>query len=101
MHSLLADALHAGLGVREYWELTPAETLGVLDAHAWRLEREREARAWAVWHTAALVRAKKLPALKRLVDGYKTVQLRGVALEDKRREHAEIMAAAEAKRAGN
>jgi hypothetical protein len=31
-----------------------------------RLEREHNERAWAVWHIAALPRAKKMPELQKL-----------------------------------
>ncbi len=74
-----------------FWRLTPAETLAALDAYAQREEHEQQRLAWLAWHIAALQRTKRLPSLERLLRGHKTVQLRGDALEQKRREHAEMI----------
>ena len=76
----MVDALRAGLSVQEFWSLTPRETWMTLEARAWRLERESERTGelirlaqkmlgWLAWHVAALQRSKRLPALKRLIDG--------------------------------
>lgn len=35
-------------------------------ANAIRMEREHNSRAWAVWHVAALSKAKKMPSLKKM-----------------------------------
>lgn len=38
-----------------------------IEAEQWRLEAEQRNMAWAVWHIAALTRAKKMPALQALI----------------------------------
>jgi hypothetical protein len=81
-----------GVGVEEFWALTPAETFAVLEAGIWRMEQEQRGRAWLAWHVAALGRAKKLPSLKRLMGGGKTRVLSGEELEKRKAEH-EAMAA--------
>jgi hypothetical protein len=40
-----------------------------LAGQAARLEREHKARAWAVWHTAWMMRVKKPPTLEELQGG--------------------------------
>lgn len=54
----------AGIGVTEFWDLTPGETVALVRA---RLRRERERDLWLAWHIAALGRVKKFPSLKRLL----------------------------------
>jgi len=76
--------------VREFWDMTTAETLAALEAAAKRTELEQQRLAWLAWHIAALQRAKRIPDLNRLLRGHKTVQLKGAELEKRRREHAEL-----------
>lgn len=76
--------------MREFWDMTPAETLMALEAAAKRTEMEQRRLAWLAWHIAALQRAKRIPDLNRLLRGHKTVQLKGAELEKRRREHAEL-----------
>jgi len=77
--------------VAEFWALTPHETYMAIEAAAWRLEREHRRDAWLAWHVAALTRAKRLPALKRLLGTDKARALEGEELEGRRTEHREIM----------
>jgi len=78
------------VGVREFWELTPAETMRVLKAWAWREERAQERLAWQVWHIAGLQRTKLLPPLKRLLQR-KSKPLTEAEVAEKRQEHAEMV----------
>jgi len=89
--SLLEQSLKCGIGVREFWSLTPRETYMVLEAATWRLEREHRRDAWLAWHIAALSRAKRLPALQRLIAPGKARALEGDELERRRAEHREIV----------
>ena len=89
--SLLEQSLKCGIGVREFWSLTPRETYMVLEAATWRLEREHRRDAWLAWHIAALSRAKRLPPLQRLIAPGKARALQGEELERRRSEHREIM----------
>ena len=89
--SLLEQSLKCGIGVAEFWALTPRETYMVLEAANWRLEREHRRDAWLAWHIAALSRAKRLPALQRLISPGKARALKGEELERRRAEHREIV----------
>ena len=89
--SLLESALKCGVGVLEFWSLTPRETYATIEASSWRLEREHRRDAWLAWHIAALSRAKRLPPLQRLIAPGKARTLVGEELERRRTEHREIM----------
>jgi hypothetical protein len=71
--------------------MTPRETFATIEAVSWRLEREHRRDAWLAWHIAALSRAKRLPALKRLLGNDKAKSLEGEELERRRAEHREIV----------
>ena len=75
----------------EFWSLTPRETYAAIEAVSWRLEREHRRDAWLAWHIAALSRAKRLPALKKLLGSDKAKPLEGEELKRRRAEHQEIM----------
>jgi len=77
--------------VAEFWSLTPRETYAAIEAARWQLEREHRRDAWLAWHIAALSRAKRLPALQRLIGAGKARALEGEELERRRAEHREIM----------
>lgn len=64
---MLVEALKAGATVKEFWEMTPREAAQAVEAFAWRLEREQRGRMWLAWHTAACLRAKRLPRLEQLI----------------------------------
>lgn len=89
--SLLESALKCGVGVLEFWSLTPRETYAVIEASSCRLEREHRRDAWLAWHIAALSRAKRLPPLQRLIAPGKARALKGEELERRRAEHREIV----------
>ena len=89
--SLLEQSLKCGIGVAEFWSLTPRETYAVIKAANWRLEREHRRDAWLAWHIAALSRAKRLPTLQRLIAPGKSRALEGEELERRRAEHREIV----------
>lgn len=84
--ALMLDALAAGIGAREFWDLTPRELGMVFEAALRRREREMERDTWLAWHVAALVRLKRLPPLRSLL-----AKPAAVDMEAKRREHAEIV----------
>ncbi len=94
----MAEALRAGLGVEEFWRLTPRETHAAIEAWAWQLEQEGERATelirlakkiagWLAWHTAALQRAKRMPPLQRLIGGGET---RKLTPEEARKRKAEF-----------
>jgi len=89
--SLLETALKCGIGVTEFWALTPRETFAAIEAVSWQLEREHRRDAWLAWHIAALSHAKRLPALQRLIGAGKARALEGEELERRRAEHREII----------
>ena len=72
--------------MREFWALTPAETIGVLKAAAWREEQAHKRAAWLAWHMAAFQRTKRLPALASLLGG-KPKKLTKAELGKRREEH--------------
>lgn len=92
IEALLAAALKAGMGVLEFWDLTPRETFQAIEAAAWRMEQAQRGRAWLAWHVAALVRSKKLPPLARLFGLPEAKPLSGDELENRRREFAQMKA---------
>ena len=51
--------------------MTPRETIAALDAAAWRIRQGQMQAISMAWHTAALVRARKLPALAMLLNRMK------------------------------
>ena len=77
--------------VPEFWLMTPAETLGVLDAAVWREDLAFKRDVRLAWHVAALQRSRKrLPSLKTLLNPGKTKQLTGDELDKRRTEHAQL-----------
>jgi soluble lytic murein transglycosylase-like protein len=78
--------------VSEFWEMTPRETMMAIEAAIWRDERAQKQALSAAWHTAALARVKRLPALAQLFAA-PARKLRGRELEKRRREFAEMSAA--------
>jgi len=71
--------------------MTPAETLAVIDAAAWRADLEFKRDIRLAWHVAAFTRAKRLPPLRRLLKPGRTRKLTGEDLAKRRAEHAELM----------
>nr|BDD46021.1 hypothetical protein 9 [Pseudomonadaceae bacterium]BDD46438.1 hypothetical protein 8 [bacterium] len=62
--------------------LTLREIIVILDGATSRLKREHNDRAWAVWHTEALARQKKLPKLKDLTFGAPKKEKRRQTVEE-------------------
>ncbi len=56
-----------GHSVSEFLDLTPREFWMAMRASQWRIDRQRREAAWIAWHTAALMRARKLPTLSRFL----------------------------------
>jgi hypothetical protein len=81
--------LEAGLGVLEFWALTPRETQAAIRAAAAREQRAHEARGWIVWHQAALQRVKRLPAYRQFVQR-RPPPVTPAELARRRQEHAEL-----------
>lgn len=54
--------------------MTPRVFGIVVKAHAEVLRREHRGRAWQAWHTAALPRMKRFPALEKLLGIGRTAQ---------------------------
>ena len=71
------EALRFGISAGEFWDMTPRETITALDAAAWRIRQGQMQALSTAWHTAALVRAKKLPPLAQLLG-----RMKGKATED-------------------
>jgi hypothetical protein len=68
--------------------MTPRETLTAIAAKA---EAQHNRDAWLAWHTAAMVRAKKMPSLKSLQGRDRTRVLRGEELEKRREERDQLL----------
>lgn len=79
-----------GIGVLEFWDLTPAETYAAIEGAIKREElRQRKDLALA-WRIAAFTRAKKLPPLKKVLNTAPAKPLRGAERDRRRREFAEM-----------
>lgn len=88
------EALRCGIGVAEFWDLTPRETWQAIEAAIWRDRREQERETRQAWLTATLSRAKKIPSLKRLLTEKKQAQrLTPVEAEKRRNEFGQMVAA--------
>lgn len=87
----MVEALRCGIGVTEFWELTPRETWQAIEAAIWRDRREQERETRLAWLTATLSRAKKIPSLKRLMTEKKQAQRLIPAQAEKRREEYQQM----------
>ncbi len=66
--------------------MTPVEVYMAIEASVWRMEREQRMTAWAVWHIAALTRARKMPALQALLKQPAAKALTPEEAEEKRAE---------------
>jgi hypothetical protein len=78
--------LKAGVSALDYWDMTPREVYAAIRSANWRIKYEHDERAWQAWHTAALMRQKRLPPLKQLIDPPMTHPLS----EDEAKEHKEF-----------
>lgn len=87
---LLRQALKAGLSVAEFWSLTPRDLLLTLEARVWRTERAQQQAVRQAWLTAALVRAKRMPALGRLLNARPARALHGAEAVQRRAEFKDL-----------
>lgn len=83
-------ALHAGISVLEFWDLTPRETYRAIEASIWRDEQTQRQQIAQAWRTAALTRAKKMPTLKQLLTTGPAKPLVGKELQRRRKEFEEM-----------
>lgn len=83
-----------GLSVEAFWEITPREYAMHVRAENRRRREAQQRSAWLAWHMAALSRMKRLPTLKRFLGTDQARVLKGVELERRRAEHAELLARA-------
>jgi len=89
---LLKQALRCGIRVAEFWEMTPRETYMAIEAAIWRDEQRQKHDVVLAWRTAALMRAKRMPSLKQLLNTKPARPLRGKELEKRRQEFKEMTA---------
>lgn len=89
--ALLETALRCGIGVQEFWELTPKELLAAVEAANWRHAQDQRRDVRMAWHVAALSRAKRLPSLQKLLKPGKARALHGEELERRRAERDELL----------
>lgn len=59
--------MSAGFDPARFWDLTFSELDLIFEAAGKRAIRERNERAWSVWHIAAFQRVKKLPRLQSVM----------------------------------
>jgi hypothetical protein len=90
IEGLLKQALRCGIGVAEFWDMTPREALMAIEAAIWRDERRQELDIIQAWSMATLMRAKRIPSLKQLLDTKPAKPLHGKELEKRRQEFANM-----------
>ena len=81
-----------GLGVAEFWAMTPREVAMAAQAANRRARSEHRRDAWLAWHVGALARVKRLPPLKQLMGEMQTKALTPEEAERRKREHEEMVA---------
>lgn len=86
----MRDALRAGVPVLQFWEMTPRETLGAIEAAAWRIEQETHGAISQAWHTAALMRARRFPSLRSLLRKAQPSEAARQPIAERRREFDEM-----------
>ena len=84
--------MRAGIGVLEFWDLTPRETFMAIEASIWREEVRQKWDITVAWQTASLSRAKRMPSLKQLLNTKPARPLHGAELEKRRQEFREMTA---------
>lgn len=71
--------------------MTPRETFMAIEALVWREEMQQKQLMAAAWHTAALMRQKRMPSLQRFLNPPKPARkLTGKELEKRRKQHREM-----------
>ena len=76
--------------------MTPRETIAALDAAAWRIRHEKMQMMSLAWHTAALMRARRMPSLAQMTARLKKPR-RNAPIEQRREEFEELKARVRAK----
>lgn len=71
--------------------MTPREVYATIRAANWRIKYEHDDRAWQAWHTAALMRQKRLPPLKHLTDPPRTRPLNEEEAKEHKKFHKKAM----------
>jgi len=89
---LLDEALKAGVSALDYWAMTPREVFGAIRAANWRMKYAHQERAWQAWHTAALMRSRRMPSLQRLTSPPVTRKLSKEEAEECRNFHEKAVA---------
>ena len=84
--------MRSGLSVVEFWALTPAETIATIEAANWRQDQDQRRDLALAWHIAAMTRTRKIPSLRQLLTPQDARKLEGAELEQRRKEHAEMVA---------
>jgi hypothetical protein len=92
IEGLLKQALRCGIGVAEFWNMTPREAIMAIEAAIWRDERRQELDIVQSWSTATLIRAKRIPSLKQLLNTKPAKPLHGKELEKRQREFKDMTA---------
>ncbi len=82
--------MRLGHSVPEFLDLTPREFGMAMKAAEWRMDRQRREAAWIAWHTAALMRSRKLPTLSRFL-GKDTGSQPAKSREQLQSEHDEMV----------
>jgi hypothetical protein len=76
----------------EFWDMTPREVLMAIEASIWRDERNQQMNIVQAWRIAMMMRAKRIPSLKALLNTKPAKPLHGKELEKRRREFKEMTA---------
>lgn len=84
---LLSAALEVGVTPSEFWDMTPGETILLIEK---RNSSRRLQTIQIAWLTAKLSRAKRVPALKSLLASKAAKPVRGKELIRRRREFSEM-----------
>lgn len=82
--------MRAGVSVAEFWDLTPFETLLVIEANIWRDEHDQKMLLKHAWDIAALSRSKRLPKLSLLLKSKPVKRLKGQELIMRRSEFQDM-----------
>jgi len=59
--------LKAEIDPDKFWDSTPKEIFALMEAFRWKSQQNYNLAMSTAWHTAALMRQKRMPPLKRLL----------------------------------
>jgi hypothetical protein len=71
--------------------MTPAETYMAIKSAQEIVRAEKNQRMWMAWHTAAFIRAKRMPRLGQFLDVPDARPLKGEEAEKRRAEFKEMV----------